>query len=250
MDQKRSTLEAIKADRTALLALCSQIDDPVWVKDSRCQGWSVQDVVSHMACSFWLAVDPSRLPDAADLPAERAADLYVESRRSMTPQQVMADYESVSSKGLEVLAALEGQDVDVPLGDVGTYPAAVVPTAFAFEHYVHIRCDLLAPGGPLRAEPPASDELRLAPTLDWIEASLPQQNAQLLNGMDKAGEIRLTGVGARTLRVGRGEVAAHIASDSDAFVRWVTQRGTWEGLGVVAEGDPTVLETIRQLWSF
>ncbi|WP_418287648.1 hypothetical protein [Mycobacterium avium] len=57
----------------------------MWAKDSGCSGWSVQDLVSHMACSFWLAVDPSALPDPGDLPAERAADIYVESRRSMTP---------------------------------------------------------------------------------------------------------------------------------------------------------------------
>ena len=245
-----STLEAIEADRKALLALCAEIPDSVWTKDSGCPGWSVQDVMSHMACSFWLAVDPSRLPDPEGLPAERAADLYVESRRSMTPQQVVADYKSVSLRGLEVLAAVEGQDVDIPLGDVGTYPASVVPTAFAFEHYVHIRCDLLSPGGPLRAEPPASDELRLAPTLDWIEASVPQQNADLLGRMDKAAEIRLTGAGARTLCVGGAEVAAHITSDSQAFVRWVTQRGTWDDLGVRAEGDRSTLEIIRQLRVF
>lgn len=245
-----SKLDAIEADRKALLALYPRIADSEWTTDSGCPGWSVQDVVSHLACSFWLAVDPSKLPDPGGLPAERAADLYVESRRLMTPQQVVADYESVSLRGLEVLAALEGQDVDVPLGDVGTYPASVVPTAFAFEHYVHIRCDLFPPHGPLRAEPPASDELRLAPTLEWIQAALPQQNADLLEGMDKAVEIRLTGVSARTLRVGGVDVAAHITSDSDAFVRWVTQRGTWEGVGVHGEGDRSALEIIRHLRVF
>ena len=158
----------------------------------------------------------------------------------------------MSSK-LEAIEADRKALVEVPLGDVGTYPASVVPTAFAFEHYVHIRCDLFRPHGPLRAEPPASDELRLAPTLDWIQAALPQQNADLLEGlegMDKAVEIRLTGVSARTLRVGGADVAAHITSDSDAFVRWVTQRGTWEGLGVHGEGDRAALEIIRHLRVF
>jgi hypothetical protein len=168
----------------------------------------------------------------------------------MTHEQVVADYESVSLRGLEVLAALEGQDVDIPLGDVGTYPASVVPTAFAFEHYVHIRCDLFPPGGPLEGEPPASDESRLAPTLDWIEASLPQQNADLLEGMDRAVEIRLNGVSPRTLHVGGANVAAHITSDSKAFVQWVTQRATWEGPSVHAEGNPSTLEIIRQLRVF
>jgi uncharacterized protein (TIGR03083 family) len=223
----------------------------MWAKDSGCPGWSVQDLVSHMACSFWLAVDASKLPDPGGLPAERAADLYVESRRSMTPKEVVADYESVSSRGLELLAAVEGQDVEIPLGDVGTYPASVVPTAFAFEAFIHLRYDLFGPDGPVQGEPPPCDELRLAPTLEWIEAALPQQNAQLLNDLGVGVEISLDGLCARTVRVGGdADVAARITSDSQAFVRWVTQRGSWEALGVQAEGDPAVLDTVRQLRVF
>jgi uncharacterized protein (TIGR03083 family) len=245
-----NALKAIEADREALLALCRQVDDSVWAKDTGCPGWTVQDVVSHMACSFWLAVDMSKLPDSAGLPAERAADLYVESRRSMTSAEILADYESASARGLELLAAVQSQDVDVPLGDVGTYPASVVPAAYAFEHYVHIRYDLFPPDGPFGGEPPASDELRLAPTLDWIEAALPQQNRQLLDDLDNAVEIRLTGAGGRTLRIGGGDVSAQITCDSPAFIRWVTQRGTWESMGVNATGDPSTLEVMRRLHTF
>lgn len=244
------TLKAIEEDRTALLTLCRQFDDSVWAKDSGCPGWSVQDLVSHMACSFWIAVDPTRLPDSAGLAAERAADLYVESRRSMTPEEVVADYESVSLRGLDVLAGVQDQDFEVPLGDVGTYPASVMPTAFAFEAYVHIRFDLFAPNGPLTSEPPASDELRLSPTLDWIEVSLPQQNTRLLNGMDNAVEVHLEGPCARTIRIGGGDVRAHVTSPSQSFVRWVTQRGAWEELGVHGEGDTSTLQIIRQLRVF
>ncbi len=99
-----------------------------------------------------------------------------------------------------MLAAVQDQDFDVPLGDVGTYPASILPTAYAFEHYVHIRCDLFAPDGPLPAGPLPPDESQLAPTLDWIEAALPQQNGKLLDGVDGAVEIHLTGVGERTVR--------------------------------------------------
>lgn len=245
-----SAVPAIEADRTALLTACAEMPDSVWAQGSNCPGWSVQDVVSHMACSFWLAVDPSTLPDPAGLPAERAADLYVDSRRAMTPKEIVADYESVSKRGLEILCALEGQDVEVPLGDVGTYPASTVPTAFAFEHYVHIRFDLFAPEGPVPAGAPASDELRLAPTLDWIEAALPQQNAGVLDGMAEAVEIDITGPCARTLRVGGTDVGARITCAADTFVRWVTQRGTWEALGVRTQGDPIALEHVRRLRVF
>jgi uncharacterized protein (TIGR03083 family) len=246
-----ATLEAIAAERRVALELCSQIPDSMWAKDSGCSGWSVQDLVSHMACSFWLAVDPSTLPDPGGLPAEHAADLYVESRRCMTPEGVVADYESVSARGLEVLAAIEGQDVEISIGDVGTYPASVLPTAFVFEAFIHLRYDLFPPDGPLRGDPAPTDELRLAPTLDWIEAALPQQNTHLLNDVHVGVQVRLDGLCARTLHIGgHTDAAARVTSDSQAFVRWVTQRGTWESLNVEAEGDPSILGIIRQLRVF
>ncbi|WP_082969657.1 MULTISPECIES: maleylpyruvate isomerase family mycothiol-dependent enzyme [unclassified Mycobacterium] len=246
-----ATLDAIAKERGVVLEVCSELPASMWAKDSGCPGWSVQDLVSHMACSYWLAVDPSTLPDPGGLPAERAADLYVESRRWMTPADVLADYEAVSARGLELLAAVEGQDVEIPIGDVGTYPASVVPTTFVFESFIHLRYDLFAPNGPLQSDPPTVDELRLGPTLDWIEAALPQQNTQLLNALRTGVEVRLDGLCARTLRLGtRGDVTARITSDSQAFVRWVTQRGTWDGLAVQADGDPSALDIVRRLRVF
>lgn len=83
-----------------------------------------------------------------------------------------------------------------------------------------------------------------------IEAALPQQNAKLLDGMDKAVEVRVTGVSGRTLRIGSADVGAQITSDSTAFVRWITQRGSWEALGVDAHGDPSALDVVRRLTVF
>ena len=90
----------------------------------------------------------------------------------------------------------------------------------------------------------------MAPTLDWIEAALPQQNSELVGAMEKAVEVRLSGAGARTLQIGDAEVAAQIDCDSAAFVRWVTQRGSWESLGVDAHGDPATLDIVRRLSVF
>jgi uncharacterized protein (TIGR03083 family) len=245
------TLDAIAEERKVILELCSQMPDAMWAKDSGCTGWSVQDLLSHMACSFWLAVDPSTLPSPGEMPAERAADLYVASRRSMTPKEVVADYESVSARGLEVLAAIETQEIDIPIGDVGTYPASVVPTTFVFESFIHIRYDLFPPDGPMEGDPPPVDELRLSPTLDWIEAALPQQNSHLLNDLRIGIEISLDGLCQRTLHIGgHCDVEARVTTDSQAFVRWVTQRGAWEGLGVQAEGDPSSLDIVRRLRVF
>src|ERR1022692_800376 len=151
---------------------------------------------------------------------------------------------------LERLAALESQDFELALGDLGTYPAFVLPNAFSFDHYTHIRADLFAPRGPLTDQPPPSDELRLTPALDWIEAALPQQNAGPFGSLTGTIEIAVCGPGARTIRLGSGEPMAHISSDAPSFVRWVTQRATWPELGVRASGDERQLSVARTLRVF
>jgi hypothetical protein len=176
--------------------------------------------------------------------------VYVASRRSWSPAQVLADYEWVSLPAIEALEGLAGLDVEVPLGDFGTYPAALIPTAYAFDHYTHIRADLFAPRGLLDGPPPPSDELRLVPALDWIEAALPQQNPGVAAALTGAVRISVTGPGARTIQVGPGEPVAEITSDAPALVRWITQRGDWDQLGVKACGDERQLCLAAQLKVF
>ena len=77
--------------------------------------------------------------------------------------------------------------------------------------------------------------------LDWIEAALPQQNAGRLGALPGSVLITLDGPGGRVIRLGQGAPAAHISSGPDAFVRWVTQRGSWAELGVRATGGEAQL---------
>jgi uncharacterized protein (TIGR03083 family) len=238
-------MAAIGADRTALLAIGRGLTPAQWQAPSGCPGWSVQDVVAHLATGFWAVVDPSQLPDATGQSLERAAETLVKSRRGLSPEAVLDDYEQVSSTGLDRLAGIAGLDMPVPLADAGTYPAAMLPAAYAFDHYTHIRADLYPPRGPLDGEPPASDELRTGSALDWIEVALPQQNAQA--AAQATLEIQVTGAGGRRISFGSGPVKATVTSDAPAFVRWVTQRATWPDLGVRAAGDEQALAAARAL---
>jgi hypothetical protein len=166
----------------------------------------------------------------------------------MSGADALADYAEVSKPGLDKLAELATVDIEVPLGDLGTYPAVVLPTAFSFDHYTHIRADLFPPRGPLAGEPPPSDELRLGSALDWIAAALQQQNAAAASACTL--EIEVTGAGARSIRFGNGPAGATIRSDGPALVRWITQRGTWADLGVQAAGDSAALAVGRTLKVF
>jgi uncharacterized protein (TIGR03083 family) len=241
-------IEAVAADRAALLELCDGLTEELWQAPSGCAGWRVQDVVTHMANLFWLVVDPARLPDLSGLPTEQAQEAAVRARAGISGAEALADYAEVSKPALDKLAEIAVLDIELPLGDLGTYPAAVLPSAYSFDHYTHIREDLFPPRGPLPGEPPPSDELRVGSALDWIAAALPQQNAAA------AGECRLeievTGTGARSISFGHGRPKATIRSDGAGLVRWITQRGTWEEVGAQADGDAAALAVGRTLKVF
>lgn len=245
-----SAVDTLRTDRAALLEIGAQLTGAQWQAGSGCPGWSVKDVVSHLGALYWLATDPAALPDTAGLPTEQAQDALVAARRPMSAAEVLADYESVSRRALEVLASLAGQQAGVALGDLGSYPASLLASAYSFDHYTHIRADLFAPRGPLPGPAPESDAARLGPVLDWIEAALPQQNAGRLGALSGTLMIIVTGVGDRVIRLGQGEPAARISSDAAAFVRWVTQRGSWAELGVQASGDEAQLAIARTLHVF
>lgn len=241
-------LEAVRADRSALLEICSTLTPAEWRAPSGCEGWTVQDLVAHLGALFWAVVDPGKLPATTGMPTEQAQETLVRARRDLSPAEVLADYTEVSDVALQRLAELAALDIKVPLGDLGTYPAAVLPCAFSFDHYTHIRTDLFRPRGPLAGPPPPADELRLGPALNWIQVALPQQNVAAA----EAGtyELQVTGPAARIITFGTGQAMATVSSDADSFIRWVTQRASWEELGVQAAGDEPALSAARKLKVF
>jgi uncharacterized protein (TIGR03083 family) len=243
-------VESLRADRQAVLDLGAALTEAEWQAPSGCGGWSVQDVVAHMGALYWLVVDRSALPDAAGVPTEQAQERYVEARRAWSAAQVLDDYETVSAQALDALARLATLEIEVPLGDLGTYAASVLPSAYAFDHYTHIRADLYSPRGPIAGPPPPSDELRLVPTVDWIVAAAPQQNAELVAGLGGAIAIELSGTAARAFTIGTGDVVATVACSAHDLVLWSTQRATWEDLDVTATGRPGAIAAARRLHIF
>ena len=239
-----NAIDGLEADRAELLKICAELTDADWATQSGCSGWRVQDVVSHMGALFWLVADRTKLPDIGDLPTERAQDAYVDHRRSMTAQEVLADYESVSSAAIPILGSLIGQTFEVPLGDLGTYQAGTLPTAYSFDHYVHLRMDLFAPRGPLTAEPPASDDLRLAPALDWVQAALPQQSQAALSELPGSIEFVITGPAARTIKAGDGDSLGQVTLDAPAFIRSITGRAGWEGTPIEPASGATLTPAV------
>jgi uncharacterized protein (TIGR03083 family) len=246
-------VEALAADREEVLRIGSGLDAAGWESPSGCQGWSVKDLVAHMGSLFWTVVDLSVLPDTTGMSTEEAAEVWVASRRGMSGAQVLDDYATVSEQALSVLEVMAGVDDEMALGDLGTYPVRILPTAFCFDHYTHIRVDLFAPRGSLPGPVPPADEVRLGPTLEWIEAAVPQQNRAILDSdRFEAADVVISGTAARTIRIGNptGPASATVHSDADTLVRWITQRDDWQGLGVETQGDSATLGVLQLIKVF
>src|SRR5918997_3806101 len=200
-----AAVEALRADREALSTLAQSFSDDGWATPSRCEGWTVRDLLAHMTQLFRQVVDPASLPPGHPSGSvERTQDVWVAALRDVPVQQVLDDYRALGEKAIAALAGLQGNDTPLDLGELGTHPIHLVANAFAFDHYTHIRVDLLAPTGPLDRPAPPADEPQLTAVTDWIVAGLPQMSPA---AAAEPVELVLTGPGGRTLRYRTGPPA-------------------------------------------
>ncbi|MCZ7526419.1 MAG: maleylpyruvate isomerase family mycothiol-dependent enzyme [Acidimicrobiia bacterium] len=177
----KQAVVALRAERGEVLALAGGLTPEEWAMPSDCRGWSVRDVVAHMGSLFHLLLDPGAAWKA--MRAERVESLndeLVDVRRSWSTGQVLDEYETWSRRTLRLLGVVQVPPlgaIRLPLGDLGTYPANLLANSLVFDHYAHLRLDLLAPFGPLDRPVPPSDALRLGPTLEWLLGGIPSSAA-------------------------------------------------------------------------
>jgi hypothetical protein len=209
----------------------------------------VQDVVCHLACTFQQVADPGSIPVADDGDNERTAAMAVDARRDWSAAEVVDAYASWSEKALMALAPLQeppAANVVIPLGNLGSHPLHLLAEAYVFDHYCHLRHDVLAPDGPITREPLPRDEAAVAGAVRWMLAGLPQMCADGLAALDRPLNLVLTDPNLTyVLRPGPlvvveagadPEAAATVTSDAHAFVQWGTKRRGWGPLVSIA-GD-------------
>jgi len=231
-----AAVDALRADHEAFAALAATLTADEWAAPSACAGWTVSDVLGHMTQLFRQFVEPAALPPGDPAGSgERTQDIWVAALRDQPVEQVLADYRRLGEQTLVGLAGLQGNETPIELGDLGTHPLHLIANAYAFDHYTHIRADLLAPEGPLDRPAPSAGAAHLGAVADWIVAGVPQMSAAAVT---RPLELILTGPGGRTVRLGPdGEAAATVTSSIDDLVRWSTGRRSWKELDVHLTGD-------------
>ncbi|MBM7366978.1 maleylpyruvate isomerase family mycothiol-dependent enzyme [Gordonia hydrophobica] len=233
------------------LALLAALDDGDWSADSACHGWRVHDVVTHMGFFFNFIADPDLvLPDNPSGTSERLNDAAVRERADWSSADAIAYYREQSTAGLATLSALQGEELrDAPLAmlDLGTYRMSELSNAVAFDHLVHLTCDLMEPFGPV-ARTEVSVGEAIDPAVDWMMAGLPQMNGAALHPvLSTPLGLRLTGATERTFVIERADDGVAVretddlpsdvaTSEATDFLRWGTARSAWRS-AVTRDGD-------------
>ncbi len=249
----RQAIEALRAERELVLALAASLTDDEWALPSDCEGWRVQEVIAHMAAVFHSIADPASIEQGTSTDVEANAEVPIAVRRTWTPAQVLAEYVEWSDKGIAALAAMQEyplNETEIPLGNLGTHPMHLLANALVFDHYCHLRWDLLAPNGPLARDPLPSDDLRLQPTMEWMLAGLPQMCPEVRDLVRRPINFEFTGPGggswvlapvhdgAATFVPGADpDAAATVTSSTHDFVCWGTKRRDWRDMAVTVTGD-------------
>lgn len=245
------TTEAVDAVRTIhehFRSVLTGLSPHDWSKPSACEGWRVQDLLAHVTSNQKEFVDPTP-PPAEPVPAmtaEEAMEALVAPRKDWSVDELLAEYDRYADAWFGVLDAMQQEPTAStmsPLADLGTYPMHMVANAFAFDHYCHLRIDLLAPSGPIAADVPDATDAEIRPGIEWMLAGIPQMQPGVLQPVvTQPLGLRLTGAGGGewTIRPDADDehglvvvdgldddVAATVESSAHDFVRWGTKRCDW-----------------------
>lgn len=238
-----------------VLNLAPRLDAGAWNHPSACPGWSIHDVMIHLTATLREVVDPDSLPAPVGGDIEATNDKHVAHFRAETPSQTIEAYRTLLPAAMTELRNMQApaaRDTLVDFDNAGKYPAHLVADSLVFDHYCHLRHDMIEPRGPLDLPqlPPAKDFLE--PSMAWLMAGLPQMSPRTLaDQLTQPVRLFLSGEGGSSWilrKTTNGTVtaeqtdkhntaAATIITDADAFILW--------GTGRVSPAEAATLLAIR-----
>ena len=238
---------AFRAERAAVLAFCDSLAPADWRMNSRAERWSITDVVAHLGSGCHAMFGRQALAIMGGNDLEGFNDVLVDARRDRTPTEVLREYRRWSRVFGSVVPAFVATPVgrkQVPMAELGRFPARLIVSALVFDHHTHLRHDM-APS--LGRPAPATDSNRMAAVLEWMTAVLANQlTAARPAWLERPVALTLTGPGGGSWRVepsgevvpGRTEsAAARITGVALEFPEWGTTRADWRDRDVTITGD-------------
>jgi len=241
----------MRREQHDVVAFCRTLTPEEWAGPSRCEGWSVQDVLSHLTAAAHGVFTPWMFKLMASRNVERSNDGDAELRRGRPPQEVLAEYEKWSGRmaGLMSLAQRPPlAKVPFRLGELGLYPLALVASAVVFDTHIHLHHDMAPAVGRTLPPPPAET---LAVVNEWVLEAIPKMGKEGLSFLDRPLTITLDGPGGGSwgmvprpggapARIEPAPVpgsAATITGNPAEFALWATRRRPWREQDVKIDGD-------------
>lgn len=145
--------DLMATERARLDRYFSQLQGDEWQRPTRCEGWSVRDVLAHMASSEKYnraCIDGGVAALLADIGAKGATDLAsaneigIREYDEQPTEAVLDEWRQNSGDDLARLRERDGDDIDT---SVGAYPARWQAFHLAFELATHAD-DVHAPVAP------------------------------------------------------------------------------------------------------
>ena len=147
--------------RSRLAHVLTKLDDDQWATPSRCEGWSVQDVIAHLTTTnqFWafsigagLAGTPTTFLATFD-PVASPAEL-VAGMRSAAPSEALDQFVGSNDALTEVVEGVGDRWATIAEAPPGHLAIALVARHALWDSWVHERDVLL----PLGIEPVVEDD--------------------------------------------------------------------------------------------
>jgi uncharacterized protein (TIGR03083 family) len=158
-------LSPVTRQRRRMEALLANLTEQEWRSASRCEGWTVHDVVSHLVGvnTFWAASVRAGLEDAptrvlASFDPVAHPPLMVDAMRALSPREVLDQFVASNDAFLDAVGTLDEHGwstlAESPAGHVSI---RLLAHHALWDAWVHER-DIVFPLGRTPAEEP--DELR------------------------------------------------------------------------------------------
>jgi uncharacterized protein (TIGR03083 family) len=131
------TIDVLEAVWTSIAALGHELTEDDWTRPTDLPGWTVKDNLAHiMGTERMMRGEPT--PDVTPVetghlhnPIGELNELWVESRRAMTGEEVLADFERLAAERLAEYRALTDEQLD----EVGPTPVGMAP----FREFIAVR---------------------------------------------------------------------------------------------------------------
>ena len=224
---QQQTSDAMKQERTSLMAYLRELPEAAWDKPSLCPGWTIRDVVAHLV-GIVTDVNALNLDGAG---SEAVNQRQVDERKDNTIPELFAEWEKEGSQFEAGILQQTDEFWDTafpPFGTVGTALRRLVE-----DIYIHAQDIKVALG----EEP--SDGAGLIPTLEVVAAELPERAARLARGV---GGVRFDIDGFKeTVDVGDGAKVT-VSGDAKALAFVGTGRTTLDD--AIRDGSLSVTPTV------